>query len=592
MNTQNSAAAAPRIQGAAAAEISALRELFANVGYQTADMREMETLAVAEFPQCNPAGAFSSLLHQHTNGGPTWKGVREIWVSVQLWKKGFTAAPFDFLKFVGRAKNYAREIRRGRVTIEEIRAGEFYEQKSIAGFSNFYSPTKYYRTITPAGDELIFRHSDGFFCNLGGAYYPDTSTTTFHSVRTLWTGPGHKWTNEEIAESLQNLNRFGLRIGNPAFHSYEISDYCYHTFPGGLVYLESVGCIPADELPLWDAVYIEDLQEYRRRSDRGIYQHPDGKYYSQPFGIVCRPNEAVAGYHSGAGNSGGDCNKPVRFSRNSPLLTGWEIEKEDFQVKCSIRHRDFTAELPNFRKERDGSLNDDSGFEFITPPLELSAKGIEKYLKARPVAVAHINAAYSAKCGGHVHISRAGKSGLELFEEIRGYLPLLYALFPGRADGNNSHYCRAKSARDLISDREKYQAVNILNNRIEIRIFGAVKGLENLVWRAGLLQKIFAAPCNNVAEFYSVHLPGLICHLRKVYSTPEMLEKLIKRIEKYAAKFEGENLRVESSPRGLIHLSSGQIVVNGAACKEYLKARRPATYREILKSFKKSYSFI
>lgn len=586
MNTQNSAAAAPRIQGAAAAEIAALREFFKTRGHQSADLREIEILAAAEFPQFNPQGAFTHLLNQFNNGIST-TGVMNLWVSFHLWKKGFISAPFDFFKFIGRAKNYAREIRMARVTIEEIRAGEYFEQKSPAGFSKLFSPRKYYRTITPAGDELIFRHTDAFYCPLGGAYYPDSSCNNIKTIRTLDSAPGAKWDDETLSDALHCAQVGGVVFGNPAYYIYLISDYCYRIFPGGLTYVENVGCIPSDELIFWDAVYIEDSREYRRRTDPGIYQHPDGKFYSQPHGIVCRPNEAVAGYHSGAGNSGGDCNRPVRFSRNSPLLTGWEIEKEDFQVKCSIHHRDFTAELPNFRKERDGSLDDAAGFEFITPPLELSAKGIEKYLKARPVAVAHINAAFSAKCGGHVHISRAGKSGPELFEEIRGYLPLLYALFPGRADGNSSHYCRAKSGAALLRDREKYQAVNILNNRIEIRIFGAVRGLENLVWRAGLLQKIFAAPCNNVREFYELHLPGLICHLKKVYSTPGMLEKLIKRIERYAAKFESVRLNPELRPPAVPAGNGFNLTIS----REYLKVYRPATYREILKSWKCQFTF-
>jgi hypothetical protein len=294
----------------------------------------------------------------------------------------------------------------------------------------------------------------------------------------------------------------------------------------------------------------------------GYVWQSDGLLHQYEEGRVCSPNDAVSGYHAGNRLA----NLPVRFSRNAPYLAGFEVEKEDTRVKCSITARDFQRELPNFRKERDGSLDCDAGFEFITPPLELSPRNIRAYLEERPVAVAHINAAFSTACGGHIHISRRGYSGADLFNLISGHLPLLHALFPARADGSNSRYCMAKSAVQLLRDREKYQSVNILPDRIEIRIFGAVRGLENLVWRAGLVLKMLKHAASTPDAGFE-KLPRLFPHLKKVYTTPVELEKLIKRVEKYARKF--ENFRPDAGYDAAGH------VTDAARFKTY----RPASAR-------------
>lgn len=299
------------------------------------------------------------------------------------------------------------------------------------------------------------------------------------------------------------------------------------------------------------------LAEIYYNADLGFWQHisegflwADGSFHTRPEGEVCDPSEAVGSYHSGASGSV----PAVRFSRNTPLLLGFEIEKEDRAVKCSIRHRDFSRLLPEFRKERDGSLLSDPGFEFITPPMEACPKGIRAYFEARPEALAHVNAAFptgeNARCGGHVHASFAGLTGPELFDRIAGHLPLIYALFPRRADGSalvygasggtyeESYYCKARPARVLRSSGDKFQAVKVMPDRIEFRIFPAVRNLDNLLWRAALIKKLVNNPARTAAEGYEL-LPKFFAHLMKIYSGKEELERLIKRVEKYAAKYEG-----------------------------------------------------
>jgi hypothetical protein len=585
MQNKPTAAAPLEMKGAAAAAdfqetILSLKTYFENFGFSSQDLTELEYLAAAEIPGIS--GTLSYIQGRFGNGYG-FDSSRRIYVSYKLWKLGYLPGPFDYFKFWGKVKNARREIIRGRVSVAELKAGEFYEREKIApSFSDYYGKSQYYQNYVEGQGFIYVEKSESMFCPLSGQFWHADNFTYFYSYRILdqhekWGGP-----------KLENPPHISETRGVSSYH---VSEYAISSFPGGIIHVFNYGDIPADEMQHFGVVYVTDrdlyvvLDEYEESNE--IYQHPNGNYYSVPFGIVCRPDEAVSEYHSGAGARNSEANKPVRFSRNSPILTGWEIEKEDFEVKCGITISDFQAALPNFRKERDGSLDGRAGFEFITPPLELSPKGIEKYLKERPVAVAHINANFSKKCGGHIHISRAGFTGRQLFDEIRGYLPLFYALFPGRADGGNSSYCKAKSAFDMVTDRQKYQAVNILNDRIEIRIFGAVKNLENLIWRAALLKKIFENPCSDCSEMYFNRLPGLISHLKKVYRTPEMLEKLLRRVEKYAWKYESITINPEMQPLAIAPGFGYNLILS----REFIRVFRPATYKAVLKSWKCQYTF-
>lgn len=491
-----------------------------------------------EFP--NAAFPVRDYLHKYSDLPAVYP---VLFSSISLFNAGQTAGPLDYFKFRNFIAAARAAVNRGMLTKDEFSAREFWFRESDSGV-RFFGFGKFHRSEIPGiVDETFTRKSDAAYCPVTNQYWNDCS---FENVKSFCDPDGNP--------------------GNGAVFNYQIYDRALSLFAFPLFYVGHYGAyIPEPELSLFNVVRLEDSGDLVHETQ--AHQHPNGLWYSRPFGIVCDPADAVSSYHSGAGSNPA----PVRFSRNSPILTGWEIEKEDYQVKCSISHRDFSRALPNFRKERDGSLDDRAGFEFITPPLELSPRNIQRLFESNPVALSHINAAYSRKCGGHVHISRPGLSGVQLFDTIAGYLPLFYALFPSRADGSNSYYCRAKSARDLISDREKYQAVNILRDRIEIRIFGAVKGLENLVWRAALLKKIFERPTDSVSEMYFQHLPGLLCHLKKVYSTPEQLEKFIRRVEKYALKFEGESLN--------------------PVCDKTLLQFRPYSGRAVLRAQKKQAAF-
>lgn len=245
----------------------------------------------------------------------------------------------------------------------------------------------------------------------------------------------------------------------------------------------------------------------------------------------------VSDYHSGSYHS-------VNFTNNPTRFVGFEIEKEDSSVKRSMRisdFKDFTGGI--WRKERDGSLSDDSGFELISPTFELCIDKIFEHIRGNNVLVNHINAKKSISCGGHIHLSVKGMTGAELFESIKGYVPLFYALYHKRSE---TSYCKAKPSSELSSDNEKYQAIQILSNRIEFRIISAVPDVDVLEWRARLLELILDNPTSCFRQAYEniLKLKDFGNHLRIAYPEAEKYTKLKGRIKDMTTKFENISFNV------------------------------------------------
>lgn len=279
-----------------------------------------------------------------------------------------------------------------------------------------------------------------------------------------------------------------------------------------------------DDARSWyEIVYLEDIDEYGYECDN--HQHSDGYWYSEP------EERYVRNYHSGRRP---DQDK-VQFTDFPQAFVGIEIEKEDIDVKEATTINDFEYKCEGWVKEADGSLDGDTGFECVSPPIELIPDKIMEYIEGMPSLVDIIDADYSSRCGGHIHLSVDGFSGSELFDHIKGYTPLLHALYPKRAD---QMYSLAKTNEKLKSERAKYQSVNILSNRIEIRIFSAIRNMTNLKWRLKLIELMLKHPTDCPAQaFYNFHA-HFIPHIKKVYSEDERLRKLNERLIKFTADFE------------------------------------------------------
>lgn len=279
-----------------------------------------------------------------------------------------------------------------------------------------------------------------------------------------------------------------------------------------------------------DALEYNDLCEI----EGTIYQQDDCYFYNGEWNREPEEDDEqfIRSYHYN------ESPRFVKFSENPEYFIGFEIEKEDLGVKESIQIREFEDMFPQWRKESDASLNQEDGYELVSPAFELNVDEIAKVIKSDDVLRNHINAKFTDNCGGHLNISKSNTSGLDFFRSIEGYTPLIYALYSKRL---TKDFCKGKSNLELKTDRAKYQAINIKSNYVEYRIFSAVPNVDTLVWRTKLMKSIIDNPTSCVKEaFLNVH-SVLKPILSEQYSTPERFERLLKRLVKYTISYEGVN---------------------------------------------------
>ena len=212
----------------------------------------------------------------------------------------------------------------------------------------------------------------------------------------------------------------------------------------------------------------------------------------------------------------------LRFGLETPRqLIGLEIEKEDAAILRMLRIDDFKDTCPKWKKESDGSLNRDSGFELISPAMEFDTERIIEHISANSTLKAHVEADYSDNCGMHANISDTERTPWELFDDISGYLPILCALYPRRATNN---YCRAKTKVQMVVDSEKYQAFSVKTDRVEIRIFPAVTDLRNLGFRLRLIHHMMNNPAPNPRLVNLEALEPILAEVHKNDKAKEQFE--------------------------------------------------------------------
>jgi len=374
-----------------------------------------------------------------------------------------------------RVKLAIRSIKLDYVEFDEIEKNNFFWQGDF-----IYSDENY--VVTNDGNAIP--RDDSFFCDELDDY------VHMDDVVTAIIGRNEELVSEEYAR--RNLTRFN---GN---------------------YYDD------DALERHEIVYIEDIGGYGYM-DNAYWHDDEGEWYSYPS------EEFVRGYHNGSYQT-------LDFDNKSKYKIGYEIEKEDENVRNSIDIDDFENETDDlWRKEKDGSLDSDTGYELISPTFEFNIDRIFEHIEDNEQLVAHINADTSTSCGGHIHLSESGLSGEELFEKIKGYTPLFYALYYGRVDKN---YSKAKSNRDLQNENEKYQAIKIHHDRVEFRIISAVPNVKTLKWRSKLLMMILQNPTNDIIKAYYNVDTKFTKLLKQTYSDEKLLE-VKNRFVKYTRQFEG-----------------------------------------------------
>lgn len=175
-------------------------------------------------------------------------------------------------------------------------------------------------------------------------------------------------------------------------------------------------------------------------------------------------------------------NNTQDYSNGSKFKIGFEIEKSEMP-NFSFNKYDILKNT-GFVLERDGSVDD--GFELISPVLDLYDQSIMSHFeKVREfIDIPHV-----VNAGGHINVSVRGKTANETLIALNGWLPLIYALYKGRANGS---YSKAKKVTDLIYDTDKYQSVRTKNNGVvEFRIVSAVREFKQLEFRINLFKIMF-----------------------------------------------------------------------------------------------------
>ena len=389
-------------------------------------------------------------------------------------------ALFEQLRYKEEVKKAIDSIRYGYVELDDIIFNNYF-----MNYSNYYSD-----------DEYVLTDNDGVI-PMDDAWYCEGIEEWVHYDDTLVCYEGR-------GES--RYSKRYLRQGD--FHYYD-GDY-----------------YDDDALDTNDIVWLEDEEEYTHR-DNAYYDDEEGCYYGRERELYVR------GYHNGSYQS-------INFESKSKFKIGYEIEKEDETVRNSIRIDDF-EDLTNYkwRKEKDGSLDDEAGYELISPTFEFNINKIFEHIEGNSELISHINAQTSTSCGGHIHLSETGLTGNELFDKIKGYTPLFYALYYGRV---NKTYAKGKSNRDLENENEKYQAIKIHYDRVEFRIISAVPNVKTLKWRSKLLMMILQNPTNDIIKAYYNVDTKFTKLLKQTYSDEKLIE-LKDRFVKFTKEFENLDIK-------------------------------------------------
>jgi len=263
-----------------------------------------------------------------------------------------------------------------------------------------------------------------------------------------------------------------------------------------------------------NCVYVVDVGYYHE-DDQGEYfwyHESDGEYYTHEpeddTPTLSYHNQQSEGYIS-------------RTNAGTLYTIGFEVEKEDEDILDSYT-TDDTASI-GWSREHDGSLNDETGYELVSPIYDLFDSELDDDINKHRVLKDHINADSTTACGGHINFGKVGTRGSELLKECAAFLPLFIALYRKRA---NSRWSKMRvDQRDYNGD-ERYVAFNVKSEYIEFRIIARVHDVDTMLWRRDLFRIMAKNPNVGAAKVQQMMLDRrseLHKHLRKMYTEDKLL---------------------------------------------------------------------
>lgn len=225
----------------------------------------------------------------------------------------------------------------------------------------------------------------------------------------------------------------------------------------------------------------------------------------------------VRGYHN--------YSRVFKCDSSAAWKFGVEVEKEDYDVKT----RDFPDAIYNetsWCKESDGSLNDRTGFELVSPVYDLFDRDRWTQDFDHPLIQPMLNATHSSSCGGHIHLSSNIYTPDEILLGLSGFLPILYSLYKRRMFAD---YARTKKKYQYLTEKTKRASVFVQDRTCEFRIFPAVRSRDNLVWRLDLLRIFvdnFNASERDVLKMLCNTSHPLHIHIKNMVGADKMTEKI------------------------------------------------------------------
>lgn len=238
----------------------------------------------------------------------------------------------------------------------------------------------------------------------------------------------------------------------------------------------------------------------------------------------------IAGYHN--------LERIDKRSDGWKYAVGIEIEKEDSSVLSQLDWRSIHKHW-GWCIEQDGSLDDDGGFEAVSPIFNLfDTEMLDKHFTQFKNI---INAEYTSNCGGHIHISAKDIGAYDLFDKLAPYYPLLFSLYPSRI---NRNYSQAND-KERMKDAGKYSSVARHHYTVEFRIFPSPKSVATLYWRLDLLRLMVTTPVSSYEEVVDLLLNTnslFFKHLAKVFTTPERYISKVRQTIDFCKQFENVDI--------------------------------------------------
>lgn len=252
-------------------------------------------------------------------------------------------------------------------------------------------------------------------------------------------------------------------------------------------------------------------------------------------------DETLLNYHDSRAITNQD-NLPTFHQATDEYLIGVEVEKVDHQLQSKGKAFEI-LQATGWRKESDGSLSS-GGYELVSPRLPLLDN--DRIIEACSPVMEYINGGSDMTCGGHINISKRGVTSTKLLQNMRGIVPLMYAMYPQRL---NNRYCQAKGwTRYFGRFKSKYSAFYLKNDNIlEIRLFSAVKDANQLMWRIKFLQCAAGLYGKNVSSILikmSDVNSDLYSVLRLVYTHEQVAEK-VRSAYNYARQYNVAKIKDE-----------------------------------------------